>query len=144
MRSLNYQAVLDRVYRHFVIDRQPPGIVDGVVLYHQTDHNGNECPCAIGLFDTEQVLDHTIETNLECPYVDNLYLDCPELLADVFEVDSLSRDDVHFLQSIQGKHDYHAMRQTGFGRHAPGRFAAEMADALERMATVYGLNALAF
>lgn len=99
MRNLDYQAILDRVYMHFVIDRQPPGIVDGHILYHQTDHNGNECPCAIGLFDAGRRLDHT---DSGCPNVENLYLDCPALMANVFNVDSLSREDADFLATCSG------------------------------------------
>ena len=149
MRNLNYQAVLNRVYRHYVVERQPPGIVDGRIHYHQLDDDGNDCPCAIGLFDTHDLLSGSLfeppdGLDPESSDIDTLYLDCPELLADVFGVDSLSWDDVRFLSRVQSKHDYHAERQTTFCQRAHERFALEMGDSLERIARQYALKPLAF
>ena len=134
MRKLDYQTILDRLYRHFVIDRHPPGVNDGYISYHQTNAAGNDCPCAIGLFDTDFRLDNP---QLCEKSVDEIVERHADVLTEVFKIDDLTWHDVCFLDAIQQKHDFLA------GRYPPDVFIAAFSAELEQIATRHGLKPLA-
>lgn len=144
MRTLDYQSVLERLYRHFVMDQNPPGMVDGIVRYHQggfDDPVKVDCPCAIGLFDTEHRLDNA---NFDDKYVRDIYARYPGILADIFGLQSVTQEDVRFLSKVQEKHDYHALDAHKKPWRPIETFRNEMADALEGIAREHGLKPLAF
>lgn len=139
MSTLNYQAILDRVYQHFVTDEQPPGSVDGYIVYHQYDDRRTHCPCAIGLFDTHQRLDASIFVNQLCPDVENLFYDEWDLLCEIFGVDRITKDDVIFLQGVQSSHDA-AVQKFEADRE---RFREELTTALNKLSDRYALRPVA-
>lgn len=141
MQRLDYQAVLNRVYQHFVIEGHPPGIHDGQSSYHQAGPNG-DLPCAIGIFDPDKRLDETGLVGGDVQSVGSLCRRERALMTELFSVDRLSAGDIGFLNEIQIQHDNLAIRFEE--PHVRDVFKAKMAAALEGIARDYGLDALAF
>lgn len=104
MKKLNRQHVLDEVYRHFITQGQPAGTnADGNACYH-SDRNGQDCPCAIGLFDPDMYLARAQEQGFP-QGIRHLIDDDPYLITRVFDVDTYGETDVQFLQHVQSAHD---------------------------------------
>ena len=139
MKTLDHQAIVDRVFKHFVTDGHPPGCVSGHVVYHQDDGTGRDRPCAIGLFDTHQLIDDEVFVNNLCPDVEDLYRDEPELLNEIFAVEEITTQDICFLSRLQRHHDDLGQK---FEANL-ARFRDELTEALNRLADRYGLRPVA-
>lgn len=143
MRSLDYQSILARVYGHFAIYRHPLGLIGGSPCYHQGasgDPIDIDCPCAIGLFDDQHRLN---DPDLAMLDVATLFAQRPDVLNDIFDVDSLTREDAGFLLRIQDTHDFHALDRDRKPWRPTDTFHDEIADGLKRIASDYKLPALA-
>ena len=144
MRNDIYYATLERIYRHFVIEQNPPGVIDGFIRYHHGssgDAVDVDCPCAIGLLDDQYQLSEPPLADLS---VIELRDEHPEVLAALLNVDGIDDADADFLDLIQSKHDYHAAEAHRKRWRPIETFRREMADALEGIARVYGLPKLSF
>ncbi|WP_111748802.1 hypothetical protein [Salinisphaera orenii] len=134
MNTLDHQAVLDRVYQHFVVERQPAGFF-GVPFYHQRAETGTDQPCAIGLFDTDcQLSDSRYNTRS----VAELYSSHIQVLLDIFDIEDLSAWDLRFLNDVQDAHDHTAEI---FADDADG-FVDQIAVELDRISGKYALRPL--
>ncbi|WP_111748578.1 hypothetical protein [Salinisphaera orenii] len=135
MKTLDHQAVLDRVYQHFVVERQPAGFF-GAPFYHQWAETGVDQPCAIGLFDTDcQLADP--QFNTDCS-VGQLHSGDIQVLLDVFDVDELSAWEMRFLSDIQETHDHNAE----VFADDPDGFVDQMAVDLDQIGGRYALRPL--
>lgn len=139
MPTLDPQAILDRVYRHFITDERPPGIRAGHIVYHQRDSQGNDRPCAIGIFDDQWQLDDSVFRNQQCPDVEDLFYEELTLLCEIFGVDRMTKEDMTFLQAIQTAHDDLAQKYEA----NPERFRLELIEALNALANRYELTPVA-
>lgn len=132
---LNRQAILHRVYAHFIFNRQPAGRVGRTkCTYHGTNDRGQCVSCAIGILDTQGLLKRESLSSLS---LRNLQSDYPELLADVFGVSSLSTSEFTFLNGVQAEHDLaarYAAEMELYGAGFDAHFVEELTHRIDRFA----------
>lgn len=131
------QSILNQVYIHFIVNRQPAGrVIDAKCAYHAVDEQRRQVSCAIGIFDTgERLACHPL--NGMC--VINLEAHSPDVLADIFDRHELGEDDVRFLYAVQREHDRavaHAATLEDFDRC----FTEELDLRLARLALEWQLD----
>ena len=141
-RESIYHAALQRIYRLFVVDENPPGVLNGPPAYHHgtaDDPVRTDCPCAIGVLDDDRLLDTPA---LAIQKISVIGRKTPDLLASLLGVDEITEDDIAFLSLVQQKHDHHAVHLQAMPWRPVSTFHAEMADALQGIAREYGLARL--
>lgn len=132
------QSILNRVYTHFVMNRQPAGRLNGAsCIYHGFDENGRRVSCAIGLFDTEGRLDREPHSDMR---LRDLYAHHPEALSAVFHTSDLGMDDIQFLEFVQEEHDIAVKNAACLDREFDLGFREEVAYRLARLADEQGLD----
>lgn len=126
------QSILNRVYTHFIVNRQPAGHLCGAsCIYHGIDDSGRRVSCAIGIFDTEGQLDREPLRYLS---IRQLIDQEPGALADVFSLSDLDDLDVGFLTNVQEEHDLSTQHAVLSEQDFDALFIEELAHRLNRFA----------